>query len=103
MANETYIFSLCRGILESGLPIEQRIRELSAVLERENRMRLIVCRIFGKRWSHFAGSEGEVVPERRVSLDANWGIVIEVLDADEVEIAQTIEAIKKELEKNIES
>lgn len=73
----TSISEKVAALLREATSPEAGLAAAAAFLERERRTRVSFCRLFGRRWSHVAGSPGAVLPEARIELAPGWGAIVE--------------------------
>lgn len=73
----TSICDRCAALLREGASLEAGLAAVATVLEAEHGTRVSFCRLFGRRWSHVAGSPGAVLPEARIELAPGWGVIVE--------------------------
>lgn len=76
MEKGTYICNSLQDILTIE-DVAERLDIVSSLFEEKERIKLNFCRIYGKRWSYIAGSEKLIVPEKKLSINNDYGLIIE--------------------------
>ena len=74
----TYNPQLIRDkLIESnGKPLDERLSQLVRLFADTWQTKLYFCRLHGKRWSHYVGIDNFVVPEKKIELNRNFGLII---------------------------
>lgn len=97
MANEICIFKKIEAILNSDSNLKNKLNTISEILLVDYGAKTNFCEIYTTRWSFFAGIDDVVVPEKRIRINDNFGIIAEGLDMDDAEIREIVELLGKEI------
>ena len=73
----TSICDTVAACIREGATLAAGLATAATVLEAERGTRVSFCRLYGRRWSHVAGSPGAVLPEARIGLAPGWGVIVE--------------------------
>ncbi len=82
MANETSISDRLEAVAASGMSVKQKFDEIAEITYSSAGAKIMICELFGPRWSHIGGWKGAVVPESRVKIGPKYGIIAENIDPD---------------------
>lgn len=57
--------------------INERLEKVAFLFEKKEGIKLNFCRIYGKRWSFIAGDPRMVIPELKIVINENYGVIVE--------------------------
>ena len=58
-----------------NISMEKQLDEIAIDLESKYGIKVFFCKIIGNRWSFFAGDKDLDIPEHRISLNDNYGMM----------------------------
>lgn len=80
--NGTSISNELYEILWAGGDLKDRLTAFADKLHEEFGAKVSFCELFGKRWSHFAGSLDAVMPDFKEEINDRFGIMAEEFPDD---------------------
>lgn len=80
MANATSISEKLESIVSENLPLKEKFNKIAEAVYMFSGAKIMVCELFGPRWSYVGGWQGAVVPEMRVKVTSKYGIIAENMD-----------------------
>lgn len=80
MVKETYIYNELEKLLAPECDRKEKLNKVASWIERKYGIKLCFCELLGKRWSYYAGSERFLVPQERVKINNNWGVLAENIE-----------------------
>ncbi|MCG8572925.1 MAG: hypothetical protein MJB14_22560 [Spirochaetes bacterium] len=57
--------------------IKQKLNQIAILMRKQYQVKIDFCQIFGNRWSHFAGLTETIIPENRIHINEQFGMIIE--------------------------
>lgn len=78
MANETFISKNLEQYLQNKeLTLKEKLTKTANLLQQDWNMKINFCKLFKKRWSFFAGTDELIIPEKKIIINQDYGIIVE--------------------------
>lgn len=75
MENETFLSDSVVAIFEKYTDRKQQLHALASFLKKNYDIRVYFCEIIGSRWSFVAGDNTLDIPEHRIKINKNYGMM----------------------------
>src|SRR6056297_2253377 len=73
---ESEIFSSSNiNDIQNSSDLQTALAKLSQIVAQNYQAHISFCKLFGKRWSHFAGSEATYAVKKRARINKSFGIL----------------------------
>ncbi len=97
MANATFLFDDIVGVFERQVERKQQLDELAVLLKMECGIAVYFCRIIGARWSFVAGDRSLDIPEQRIKLNENWGLMTSKIMCSKLQWQKVLDILRDKL------
>lgn len=77
MENGTSIYKTLNQLLANEKNYTSKLEKLSQWIYRRYRIKNAFCEIYGNRWSHVCGDKSLLLPQQKIRLGNNLGILLE--------------------------
>lgn len=95
MVKETYIYKELAKIFAANCTRKEKLDKVAVWTQAEYGIDLCFCKLLGKRWSFYAGSEELLVPQERVEINDAWGIFAENINENRGIWDEIVSALQK--------
>ncbi len=83
--------------LNNNFSLIDKLNIIVKHLQENYEVEVYFCEIIGRRWSFIAGDANSYLPQRRIELTKNLGIVVDDSDLSEEQVSGLVEVVKSAL------
>jgi len=83
------------ALIDPDWDLDQQLNKIAQWLYKTHNTELYFCQILGKRWSFIAGRSELYIPQRKIRLTDQYGMVLGETPLNENQLKHLIQAIRR--------